>query len=66
MKSFLKGLFYFLGYAACHSSVADIERRIRTDFDAIVPTLMQAGWPIPVTDEGKLVCLELMSDCYLY
>lgn len=66
MRSFIRGFLEFLRRRNVWVKPSEVEHRVRADFDCVVPVLMKNGWPIPVTDEGKIVCLELMTDHYLY
>lgn len=39
---------------------AQVRAHLYRRFRAILPALRAHGWPIPTTDEGIFVCLELL------
>jgi hypothetical protein len=61
MKRFFESLARYFTGCGQPVSVADVAAEYRRNFERrIRPALVKQGWPIPVTDEGRSVCLDLM------
>jgi hypothetical protein len=56
---------YFSGYGPAVTA-ADVAAEYRRNFARrIAPVLVRRGWPVPVTDEGRSVCLDLSCNPFI-
>jgi hypothetical protein len=60
MKKYYKAVSAWLasqGHSRTPQQVADTERRA---FERLTPELKKMRWPVPVTEEGRSVCMDIL------
>jgi hypothetical protein len=61
MKQFFDWLARFLNGCGEATTSAQVADQFRLLFEAVIPSLVRRGWPVPETDEGKSVCMDLLG-----
>jgi hypothetical protein len=65
MKRFFEGLARYFSGCGPAITAADVAAEYRRTFARrIAPGLAERGWPVPETDEGRSVCLDLMCNVF--
>jgi hypothetical protein len=60
VKRFFESMARYFAGCGQAVSAADVAAEYRRNFERrIKPWLVQQRWPVPETDEGKSVCLDL-------
>jgi hypothetical protein len=61
VKRFFENLACYFSGCGQSVSAADVAAEYRRNFERrIKPSLVKHGWPVPITDEGRSICMDLI------
>lgn len=60
MKKFYQMMVKWHARRGVPATIEQVAAKERRRFERLRPGLVKAGWPVPVTEEGKSVCMDLL------